>query len=190
MAKKRPQRNSVIWAEGQPRRDPNADEHKLRQTVSDSPQAMEGMLNWLKARLELEPGPLLLAGENDGPTGLIAEWANTAMPTATGLTGLTHILPYFDGVSMTFRMTRFSLRRETAPSSGTYTAQPEWSAGGGAFSGTGFGSASVTSATAEDEDVALDETILVSGDLLRVNFTAIGSGGGMWTAKLEAVRVT
>lgn len=116
---------------------------------------------------------------------LIIQWFG-ALPVAAGPTQVFRV-PYLNGVLRTFNLQRLTLRVETTGTTATsITCQK--SPSGGAFNPTSIGSASVGSGVHEDSETTSLGTVQ-SGDLVRVNFTAIGAGAASYTVEMEGLEV-
>lgn len=125
----------------------------------------------------------------DAVKGLFAIWAGTSLPAATGAFGGVWRVPYVNGIAKTFSVDRITLRFETAGGSGTYTVAFEKSAGGGAFVASTIGSLSLAAASNETSSTSsLGQ--LTSGQLIRINFTALGTGAATFTAQLEGTAIS
>lgn len=124
------------------------------------------------------------ASGGGGASGFIALWFGASFPLGVGPSGGVWRVPYLEGASVTVTFTRAFFRVETPGSSGTYTAVIEKSNGGGAFTATAVATMNLVAADREDEDVTGLGTA-TSGQLLRVNFTALGIGASTYTVQLE-----
>lgn len=124
-----------------------------------------------------------------GPTGaaavkhLLVEWFGE-MPVVVGA-GQVFRVPYADGVSLTFDLERALLRVETTGTTSTIV-EVQSSPGGGAFTPTSVATLTAASGDHEDEDVgALGQ--VDSGDLLRINWQALGDDAADFLVQLEGV---
>ena len=115
-------------------------------------------------------------------------WQGDALPAALGPAGGVWRVPYINGVSKTYNMQRLVLRLEVpAPSTvsnPTTTVKVQYSAGGGAFSGTDI--ATLTAGAGVYEHVITTSLgTLTSGQLVRLYWTSIGVGPNVWTVHFE-----
>lgn len=144
--------------------------------------------------------PAITAG-TDGEvlttTGSTVGWAAPAAPKKhlvltwfgappTSVPALSQVLrvPYNNGASMTFNLDRLTLRMETAGTSSTAITLQK-SPGGGAFSPTSIGTASLASGVHEDDETTGLGSVS-SGDLVRVDWTAVGTGAASYSIEMEA----
>jgi hypothetical protein len=116
---------------------------------------------------------------------LIIQWFG-ALPGAIGATQAFRV-PYVNGVSRTFDLQRLTLRVEIVGTS-TTSISLQKSPSGGAFVPTAIGAAAVATGVHEDSETAALGNVQ-SGDLVRVNFTAIGAGAASYTVEMEALEV-
>lgn len=110
------------------------------------------------------------------------------MPTTTGVQTLVFRVPEVDGQSATFVMKKALARVETPSSVGTIEVLIEKSAGGSAFSATTLADISIT-ATNYENSITSGLGNLTTGQLLRVNFTSIGSGAQTYSVQLTGTKV-
>ena len=121
-----------------------------------------------------------------GVTSFIALWLKGgALPIGTGASGGVWRVPYVAGASITVTFTRASFRTETAPVSGTYTLKVQRSPAGSTFTATDVCTLSITSADQDDTTTTFAVPTAVSGQLLRVTFTGVGSGANIMSVQLE-----
>src|SRR5262245_30493501 len=108
-----------------------------------------------------------------GPKTLVAVWGGS-LPEAVA-TGLVWRVPYAgDGSSLSFSLDRAYARLET-PVAGDVEFTLEHSAGGeAAFSASTIVVLTVPASEYEEEDAAFTPVTVDSGDLLRINYTAVG----------------
>jgi hypothetical protein len=109
-----------------------------------------------------------------------------ALPAAVGATQTLRV-PYINGSLRTFTLQRLTLRVETTGSSATSITLQKSSAGS-TFIPTSIGTASVGSGVNEDSETTSLGTVQ-SGDIVRVNFTAIGVGAASYLVQMEALEV-
>lgn len=95
-------------------------------------------------------------------------------------------MPYVDGVSKTFALNRATFRVETPPIAGSasYSVAIEKSPGGATFTPTNITTLTIAAAGNEDSDTTSLGTV-DSGQLLRVNWTALGVGAETFEIQLE-----
>lgn len=116
----------------------------------------------------------------------MAIWNGTFTPRSVGPAGGVWRVPYVDGVSKTFDLDRATFRVETAPiaDSASYSVKIQKSNGGGAFSATDIVTLTIAAAAFENAVTTALGTI-DSGQLLRVNWTALGVGAETFEIQLE-----
>jgi hypothetical protein len=129
--------------------------------------------------LERSPG-----GGGGGPGQLLALWAGNLPPLATGAAGGIWRVPNLLGAPHTWTVVRTYFRLESPSSAGTYQINIEKSVGGGAFVPTILDTLPLAPGFHEVTDVGTFGTT-TSGDLLRVNWTGLGSNGQIFTVQLE-----
>lgn len=110
------------------------------------------------------------------------EWFG-AIPVATGPTQVLRV-PFVDGASRVFDLTRLFMRLEVAGASPT-TITIEKSSSSSSFVPTTIGTVTVAASANEGEATSGLGTV-TSGDLVRVNFTALGAGADAWYVEFEA----
>lgn len=138
-------------------------------------------------------GPTGAAGSPAALTGCVLLMAGLT-PTATGGDDLEFVVPYdVDGTtSKTYAIKRVTLRLKTASTSGSATIQIEKSTAAGAFSGTNQLAASLSAASgvhqASTTSMAGGQGTVASGDKLRVNVSALGTGTAGWSVSVELQR--
>lgn len=126
-----------------------------------------------------------------GPRGtpqLYMIWQGNEVPTGIGTVGGVWIVPQLDGFDHTFNIIRTRFRCETAPTTGPVSVTIEKSAGGGAFSASTLDSLSLGTGVYEDTNVISVQ--VNSGQVCRVNFTAVGAGAAVYTVEMEGVLFT
>lgn len=106
-----------------------------------------------------------------------------ALPASPGATQAIFV-PFVEGVSHTFQLTSLYARVETPGASNTVLSWQK-SPSGGVFSGTDIGDATIPGG-ANDVTVTTGLGSVDSGDLVRVNFSAIGSGARSFYVEFEA----
>jgi hypothetical protein len=99
-------------------------------------------------------------------------WQHGSPPTTPGRFGGLWAVPYDDGVSMVFNVTRAYIRMENSPIS-TYALDFEKSAPGSTFSGTVVASLSI-SGSHEAVETSFGGATVTSGDIVGIFWTAIG----------------
>jgi hypothetical protein len=114
---------------------------------------------------------------------LFASWS--APTFATGLSGAVWRVPTIDGVARVFNVLELLLRLET-PGSTTTTVVCQYSAGGGVFIPATLAQVSCTSGVYENA-VTAGYGPIRSGQVLRLNFTAAGTGAAKYTVQLEGL---
>jgi hypothetical protein len=107
-----------------------------------------------------------------------------ALPASPGATQALFV-PYVDGVSHTFDLQRIYARVETPGASGTVLSIQK-SPSGGPFVGTDIGDATIPGG-ANDVTVTSSLGTVDSGDLVRVNFSALGAGAASFYVEFEAI---
>lgn len=106
-----------------------------------------------------------------------------SLPSSPGATQALFV-PFIDGVSHTFQLTSIYARVETPGASNTVLSWQK-SPSGGSFSGTDIGDATIPGGS-NDVTVTSSLGAVDSGDLVRVNFSAIGSGARSFYVEFEA----
>jgi hypothetical protein len=97
------------------------------------------------------------------------------------------MVPFVDGATVEFTITRLVVRMEVAGTA-TTTARFQKSAGGNsAFSASTIGDVSLASGDFQDENTSPTITTLESGDLIRLTWTAIANDASGYMAMLEAI---
>jgi hypothetical protein len=186
MAKKK-QRSDVIWAEGKKRDDPNASEKAFRKLMHEAPQSFEPALQWLIARLELEPPEFLeFLFPVEAQRRLISLWYQDDIPSGTGQFSGIWRVPYINGVSQTFTVERAIVHVNTQASSAP-TFSFEVSDGDSAPSWSVIKAVTLATSTYEKEETSSFTTgTIESGQILRVNVTTVGADYDTITCQLEA----
>lgn len=126
-----------------------------------------------------------------GPAGADANrhvtvcWFGT-VPTVAGTTSQAFVIPQVNGADVVFTITRIVLRLETAGTT-TTTVLVERSPGTGVFTPTTIKSMSLASGVHEDDETAAfgGGGTLTSGQLVRINWSAIGSGAATFLVQME-----
>lgn len=122
-------------------------------------------------------------GGGSGTPKMVAVWSGHTPPRKTGAWGGVWRIPEVFTGAATFDLSQLTFRMETPPNT-AYTLVVEKSASGGTPSWS-----TVKSITLAADDYEQAETTSLgtvdSGELLRVRFTAIGSGGADWSITLE-----
>jgi hypothetical protein len=114
-------------------------------------------------------------------------WGNLA-PVSVGPAGGIWSVPYLEGASVTFNVVRTYFRFEVASTAGTYTVALQKSPAGGVFTPTTLDTLSLAAGVHEVTHTGSFGTVS-SGDLLRVNWTAVGSNAQVFTIQLEGTPV-
>jgi len=114
--------------------------------------------------------------------GLTMNWQGATIPGATGTAGGVWIVPQVDGVDVTFNITQTRFRCETAPTTGPTTVVIEKSNGGGAFSASTVDTLTLGTGVYQDDNTP--GGTITSGQVARVNFTALGAGAAVYTVEL------
>lgn len=117
---------------------------------------------------------------------LNAAWSSS-LPAAPALDNAVWRVPYVKGVSQSFTVLRGLIRLETVGTTAT-TVVIQFSPGSGAFSATTLCTVSAASGAWESDTVGSFGPV-TSGQLIRLNFTAIGTGAVGYTVQLEGVMV-
>lgn len=125
-------------------------------------------------------------GGSAGPATCIATWSFARHPYSAGAMQGIWRVPEVAGVSTTFDVSLCFVRNEVRCSSGTYTILFQKSAAGGAFSATTIATLTLTSADYEDTETGTGMGTITSGNLLRVYYSTVGTGGTTVNLELEA----
>jgi hypothetical protein len=112
---------------------------------------------------------------------LLAEWVGP-LPTTTG-PGLEFTVPTARGVTITFPLTKLYSRLNVLPA-GTTSFRWERSTGGSAFTAITVGTTSHTTSDYEKTNSSPTGSV-VSGDVVRLYFTAVNGRGGLFYASLQ-----
>lgn len=118
---------------------------------------------------------------------MVAVWSGNSAPISTGQAGGIWQVPFVDGASKTFNLNLAYFRLEGSPvgGGGSYSVKIQSGAAGGAFpSPTTIATLTVAPGNHEATSTTSLGTV-VSGQLLRVFWSAIGIGASIYTVQLE-----
>jgi len=118
----------------------------------------------------------------------VAQWVSDTLPAAAGPQTPVFRVPRINGEAKTFQIQRLTIHLETYGAT-TTSVKIQKAAGGTGFSSpTDVGSISLSAAD-YDETTTTSLGVIASDDVLRPNFTALGSGAALYTIELEAVEI-